>query len=87
MVLLLALVPFHVLRVSGGGIALVAILAVASFVLAGMLRHRWAWWAGTVLQLGLLTAGFFVHASLTVLGVLFGLVWAYVLRVRSTVLG
>jgi hypothetical protein len=88
LVLLLAIIPLRVLDASlGGGTLVVVALAVVSFALAGLLRHSWAWWAGSVLQVALFVSGFLVHGALTVMGVLFGLVWLYVLRVRSTVLG
>ncbi|HEY7222206.1 MAG TPA: DUF4233 domain-containing protein [Micromonosporaceae bacterium] len=87
-VLLLAVVPLRVLGHGGNGAsAVVAALAVASLALAGLTRHRWAWWAGAAVPLALMACGFLVHVSLGVLGVLFGLVWLYVWRVRSTVLG
>jgi hypothetical protein len=86
--LLLAVVPLRVLGAGGNtGTALVASLAVLCFAVAGLLRHRWAWWAGGAVSLAAIGLGFVVHLSLTVLGVLFGLVWLYVLRVRATVLG
>jgi hypothetical protein len=86
--LLLAIVPLRVLGAGGNtGTAIVVSLAVLSFVVAGLLRHRWAWWAGGALPLAAIGCGFVVHLSLAVLGVLFGLVWLYVLRVRATVLG
>jgi hypothetical protein len=87
-VLLLAIVPMRVIGAGGNaGTALLVALAVVSFALAGLLRHRWAWWIGGLLPLAELAAGFVVHVSLTVLGVVFGLVWLYALRVRATVLG
>jgi hypothetical protein len=86
-VLLLAIVPLRVLGAGGNaGTAAVAVLAAVSLVLAGLTRHRWAWWAGSVLPLVLVGCGFAIHPSLGVLGLIFGLVWLYVLRVRSTVL-
>jgi hypothetical protein len=88
LVLLLAIAPMRMLGVRHGGaaIAVIAGLAVLCVLLAGMLRHRWAWAAGTVLQVALIACGFF-HLALAVLGVLFLLVWLYVLNVRRTVLG
>jgi hypothetical protein len=87
-VLLLAIVPLRVLGAGGdGGTVALSALAAVSLVLAGLLRHRWAWWAWGSVPLALIVAGFAVHASLGVLGALFTLVWLYVLRVRSTVLG
>src|SRR5262245_45680047 len=88
-VLLLAIQPVRVLGdgLSGSGIWVIVALAVACVVLAGMLRHAWAWYAAAALQVVLFACGFLVHVSLAVLGVIFGLLWAYVLRVRRKVLG
>ena len=86
--LLLAIVPLHVLDVRKAGLAIgcVAALAVVCILLAGMLRFGWAWWAGIVVQVLLIACGYF-HIALTVAGVLFLLLWLYVLSVRRTVLG
>jgi hypothetical protein len=85
-VLLLAVAPLW--RIGGAGrgaaIALVAGLAVLAVLLVGLLRRPWAWWAALAVPAGLLAGGL-LHWSLAVLGVLFGLLWAYVLRVRGTV--
>ncbi len=88
LVLLLGILPLRVLGAAGGGGtgALVA-LAVLSFALAGLLRRRWAWWAGGAVPAVLVICGFLVHPSLGVLGLIFGAVWFYVLHVRRTVLG
>jgi hypothetical protein len=92
LVLLLAIVPLRVLAgsdASGGtpGTVVIIVLAAASFILAGLLGRRWGWLAGSVLQVVVIVSGFFVHTALVVLGVLFGLVWLYVLYVRRSVLG
>jgi hypothetical protein len=88
LVLLLAIVPLHVLGVRRAGLAIgcVVALAVACILLAGALRHGWAWRAGLVIQVPLIACGYF-HLALTVVGVLFLFVWLYVLSVRRTVLG
>lgn len=88
LVLLLAIAPIHVLDVRRPGLAtgVVVGLAVVCVLLAGMLRRSWAWPAGIVVQVALIACGWF-HLSLAVLGVLFLLVWLYVLNVRRTVLG
>ncbi|GAA1757410.1 DUF4233 domain-containing protein [Luedemannella helvata] len=88
LVLLLAIRPMQVLGVHLTGLAITAIivLAVVCLALAGLLRRAWAWWAGVVVQVALVVCGFVFHASLGVLGVVFGLLWAYVLRVRRSVL-
>jgi hypothetical protein len=87
-VLLLALLPL--VRLGGAHKSAAAWLcgglAVLAIVFAGMLRRPWAWWAGAVIPVALFGAGFWLHWSLSVLGVLYGLVWAYVLYVRQSIL-
>jgi hypothetical protein len=86
LVLLLAIVPLAKLAgpAARGGIWLVVAMAVLAVVFAGLLRYGWAWWAALAIPVGLLAGGFY-HWSLAVLGVIFGLLWGYVLNVRSTV--
>jgi uncharacterized membrane protein len=87
-VLLLALAPLA--RLGGSrstpAIWLCAVLCVLAIGLASMLRRAWAWWAAALVPLALLVGGLFTHWSLAVLGVLFGLLWTYVLNVRRSVL-
>ena len=87
-VLLLAIVPVTVLggALGGASIAVIVVLSVLGFVLAGTLRRSWGWIAGTVLQVLVIAAGFATHAAVGAIGVVFGLVWLYVLYVRQTVL-
>jgi hypothetical protein len=87
LVLLLAIQPLRVLgaHLTGVAIGTVVGLAAVCIALAGLLRHRWAWYAGFAPQGALVVAGLFFHPSLAVLGVIFGLVWVYVLSVRSRV--
>jgi hypothetical protein len=87
-VLLLAIQPIRILGGDLGswGIGLVIFLAVVAAVLAGCMRRRWAWGAGTVLQVVLLAGGL-LHWSLAALGVIFGLAWAYATYVRKSILG
>jgi hypothetical protein len=87
LVLVLGIQPLRVLGgdLSGAAIGTIIGAAVACVVLAGLLKHRWAWGAVAVLQ-GLLMLGGFLHWSLAVLGLVFGLVWLYVLHVRKTIL-
>jgi hypothetical protein len=86
-VLLLAVAPLAKLGEASVATAiwLVVILAVTAGALVGLLRHPWAWWAALVVPLALIGGGF-LHWSLAILGVLFGLLWAYLLNVRRTVL-
>jgi hypothetical protein len=87
-VLLLAIQPIRILGgdLSGWGIGAVVVLALACAVIAGSMKRRWAWPAGTVLQVLLLAAGL-LHWSLAVLGLIFGAAWAYATYVRRTILG
>jgi hypothetical protein len=83
---LMAIVPLFRLTASWGLVTLVVVLAVVAIVLCGLLRHGWAWYAAFVIPAVLLVAGL-AHGALAVLGVLFALLWTYILHVRRTVLG
>ena len=87
-VLLLAIQPIRIMggHLSGWGVGAVIALAVLAAALAGMMKRRWAWPAGTVLQVLLLACGL-LHWSLAVLGLIFGAAWAYASYVRRTILG
>jgi hypothetical protein len=85
LVLLMGIVPLVRLDAPGAAVAVIAVLAVVAIVLCGLLKHDWAWYAATVIPVTLLATGF-LHLALGVLGVLFALLWAYMLHVRRTVL-
>ncbi len=87
-VLLLAIQPIRLVggNLSGWGVGAVVTLAVLCAVLAGSMKRRWAWHAGTALQVLLLASGLF-HWSLAVLGLIFGATWAYASYVRRSILG
>lgn len=53
--------------VSGG-------LAVAGLVIAGLLRHSWAYVAGTILQILVIATGFMVP-TMFFLGIIFAALW------------
>jgi hypothetical protein len=84
--LLMAIVPLVRLTASWTMVTLVVVLAVVAIVLCGLLRHGWAWYVAYVVPAVLLVAGL-LHGALAVLGVLFALLWTYILHVRRTVLG
>jgi hypothetical protein len=86
LVLTLAIVPLIRLKAPGAAVATVVALAVVAIVLCGLLRRAWAWYAALVVPAALLAATVW-HPALGVLGGLFGLMWAYMLHVRRTVLG
>jgi len=87
-VLLLAIQPIRILggQLGGWGIGAVVTLAVLCGVTAGSMKRRWAWHAGTALQVVLLAAGL-LHWSLAALGLIFGAAWGYAGYVRKTILG
>lgn len=88
LVLLLAIQPIRMVGgdLSGTAVGAIVALAVLAVVLSGLLSRSWAWHAATALQ-GLLLLASFLHWSLGVLGVIFALVWGYVLHVRRAILG
>ena len=88
LVLLLAIQPLRTLLPDAPGAASVLALVLALLCLAGagLLGRRWAWPAVTVLQVAVVATGV-VHWMLGVVGVIFLLVWIYVLNVRKTILG
>jgi hypothetical protein len=85
--LLLAIQPIRMLSPGDTTAAVIflAAVAVAAFALAGLMKRSWAWYAASALQV-VLIAGFFAHWSIAVVGVMFGLAWLYVLKVRRTLL-
>lgn len=87
-VLLLAIQPIRLLagELSGWAVAAVITLALVAVGLAGSMRRRWAWAAGSTLQALLLLCGF-LHWSLGALGLIFAAGWAYATHVRRTLLG
>jgi hypothetical protein len=87
-VLLLAIQPIRIMGgdLGGWGIGAVVALAVLAILLAGSMGRRYAWHAGTALQVLLLLCGL-VHWSLAVLALIFGAAWAYATYVRHTILG
>jgi hypothetical protein len=50
------------------------VLGVVSVLLSGLMRYRWAYGAGWVLQAGFIAAGFLV-TDMFVLGVVFAAIW------------
>lgn len=88
LVLLLAIAPLRMLGGpwAGWGIGASVVLAVLCGVLAGLLKHRWAWYAALVVQVLVVVAGI-AQWAIAVLGVVFGAIWLYVLHLRRTILG
>lgn len=88
LVLLLAIQPLRVLggNLAGWGVWSMVGLAVLCCVLAGLLRRRWAWYAGVVVQVLVIGAGV-AQWAIAVLGVIFAGIWLYVLHLRRSILG
>lgn len=84
------LVPRTVARfgpgLTGTRLAILLALAVLFLVAAGVQRRRFGVRLGTLAQVGLLACGFLTEAMFFV-GVVFALVWYYLLRVRRDLLG
>ncbi len=82
-VVLLALLVITKIGDNGGplGIIVVLLLAAAMIVTAGLMRRPWALWVALGLQLAMIASGLLVFA-LGVLGVVFALVWVWLLRAR-----
>jgi hypothetical protein len=81
--LLLAIQPIRIVApgTPGWALGIVAGLAIACLVIAGLLRHAWAWRAGTALQVAIVLTGLLQYA-LFIIGALFLAIWLYVLRIR-----
>jgi Protein of unknown function (DUF4233) len=60
---------------AGRAVAVGLGLAFTAVLLAGMLRHRWAYAAGSLLQVAAIGLGFVV-TTMFLLGVIFALLWA-----------
>lgn len=66
------------------GVAVIAALAVAMIVAAGLQRRPWGLWLALGLQVVMIACGLLVPA-LGVMGVVFGLVWGGLLLLRRDV--
>ena len=85
--LMLGIAPIRMLGTGYPTAAIVVIVlaAIAAFTLAGMMKRPWAWHAAGALQI-VLVAGGLAHWMIAAVGVVFGLAWLYVLKVRRTIL-
>lgn len=88
--IVIGLVLTVIARVDGGAhfqpwkVWYVSLLAVAMIVAAGLQRRSWAVPMNITLA-GLAVAGWAVHWSMGVCGVMFAVVWAYILYLRRDV--
>ncbi|HEV7827192.1 MAG TPA: DUF4233 domain-containing protein [Mycobacteriales bacterium] len=84
-VVLLAIAPLDMMvGITGTQMAVLAGLAVACLLVCGLLRRPWGWHVGTALQVAVTLTGFYL-ATMFVLGLVFLLLWLYLLRLRVTV--
>lgn len=69
-------VAISVVHADAGTAGLIGgVLAVAGVIIAGLLRYRWAYIAGSVLQILVIATGFLV-STMFFLGIVFAALWA-----------
>jgi hypothetical protein len=84
-VVLLAIAPLKMMSgLTGTQAAVLGGLALACLLVCGLLRKPWGWHVGTALQVAVVLTGFYL-ATMFVLGLVFLLIWVYLLRLRVTV--
>ena len=81
-----AIAPVSDSGLTGGRLAVLLVLAAALLVAAGLQRSRAGIALGSVLQVAVLATGV-LSAAMYALGLLFGSVWIYLLRVRRELTG
>jgi hypothetical protein len=70
--------------VSSAGFVIVTVLAVLMLVAAFVQRRPWGLGFALVLQAAVVLC-FFVHPAVGVMGVIFGLIWGYILYLRNDI--
>jgi hypothetical protein len=69
-------VAISVVHADAGTAGLIGgVLAVAGVIIAGLLRYRWAYIAGSVLQILVIATGF-LFSAMFFLGIVFAALWA-----------
>ena len=63
----------------------VTVLGVLHLVAAFVQKKPWALWLDLALQVPLIF-GFFVHWSVTAVGIIFGVLWFFVVKMRSDII-
>lgn len=63
----------------------ITVVGLAHLLMSFAQRAPWAVWANLALQVPLVF-GFFVHWSVTAVGVMFGIVWFFIIRLRADIL-
>jgi hypothetical protein len=86
---IVVLLALPVISHLGGGLGwgsgvYITVLTLGLFVGAGLQRRSWAMKYNLTLQV-LMVAGFVFHFSLGVMGIVFCLVWGFILRARAIV--
>ncbi len=85
------LILLVVLKVDDGALwttfnwAYITVVGVAHVVMAFAQRVPGALWVNLALQLPLIF-GFFIHWSVTAVGIIFGMVWFFIVKLRSEML-
>ncbi|WP_434800352.1 DUF4233 domain-containing protein [Corynebacterium aquatimens] len=62
----------------------ITVIGLAHVVMAFLQRMPGALWIDLALQIPLIF-GFFIHWSVTAVGIIFGIVWFYVVKMRSEI--
>ncbi|MBE9374506.1 DUF4233 domain-containing protein [Saccharopolyspora sp. HNM0983] len=70
--------------VSSAGFALVIALSVLMLVAAFVQRRPWGLWFALALQAGVVLC-WLVHPGIGIMGIVFALIWVYILRLRRDV--
>ncbi|WKD57176.1 hypothetical protein CAPI_03070 [Corynebacterium capitovis DSM 44611] len=82
------LILLVVLKIDGGAHwttfnwAYIAVIGLAHVVFAFMQKRPWALWADLALQVPLVF-GFFIHWSVSAVGIMFAIVWYFIVKLRA----
>ncbi len=60
----------------------ITVIGVVHVLLAFVQKRPWALWADLAVQIPLIF-GFFIHWSVSVVGIMFGIVWFFIVKLRS----
>ena len=61
-------------------------MGLVHFFVAFTQRRPWALWLDIALQVPLIIPGFFIHWSVGAVGVMFGIVWFLIVKMRADIL-
>lgn len=64
----------------------ITVMGLVHFFVAFTQRRPWALWLDIALQVPLIIPGFFIHWSVGAVGVMFGIVWFLIVKMRADIL-